>query len=66
MKVTFRCYIETPTESIIEEYTLGDSETAEWCTLSSVQQEKWKDDWAQTAFLNACSYGTALEVEEDS
>ena len=63
MKVTFRCHIETPTESFTDEYTLDDSETTEWCTLDAAAQERWKDQWAETAFLNACSYGTALEIE---
>lgn len=63
MKITFKCCIETPTEEIIEEYTLDDAETQKYLALSAAERERWKDDWAETAFLNACSYGTDV-VEE--
>jgi hypothetical protein len=63
VKVTFKCHIETPTESITEEYMLDAAELTEWQGLTEEEQERWKDTWAETVFLNACSYGTELKVE---
>jgi hypothetical protein len=63
VKVTFKCHIETPTESFTDEYELDAEETAEFEKLDAAAQARWKDQWAETAFLNACSYGTALEIE---
>lgn len=65
MKITFKCYIETPTDAIIEEYTLDDSEMAEWCTLTDADRQKWKDEWAASVFLNSCAYGTDVIIEGD-
>jgi hypothetical protein len=63
MKITFKCHIETPTGSLTEEYTLDEAETREYEGLTEAKRERWKDQWAETTFLNACSYGTEL-VEE--
>jgi len=65
VKITFKCHIESRTESWTEEYTLDDSETAEWCTLDAAAQEKWKNEWAESVFLNSCSYGTDVVVENE-
>lgn len=53
-------HIETPTDSITDEYELSAAEEIEWQAMTSSQRDDWVSEVAYAVFSNACSYGTEV------
>jgi hypothetical protein len=52
--VTLPVYIETRTESLINEVQIP---KAEWDAMTHEQRERWAEDAAEATFRSVCSYG---------